>query len=391
MNVLLLAPQPFYQERGTPIAVDLMARVLSERGERVDIATYHEGADVEYPNVTINRIPNIPFVRNIPPGFTWKKLVCDFFLLFKAIWMAFRGRYQLVHAVEEAALIALLLKLLFRIPYVYDMDSSFAQQMVEKYPRLRAIQPFFDLLERLAVRNAKAVVPVCDALAEGIQRYGPGRVTVLHDVSLLNGHDSNGHEDLKTALGIRGPLLMYVGNLEGYQGIDLLLESFALALQRKSADLAIIGGKPYDVEKFRRKAGQLGIEKRVHFVGPRPVAHLSAYLAQADVLVSPRIKGQNTPMKLYSYLHSGKAVLATDLPTHTQVLDSNVALLAPPDQQAFSESICRLLEDEKLRERLGSAASDLIERRHTYYVFRDKLNDLYDWLSHEVAAATSPA
>ena len=54
-------------------------------------------------------------------------------------------------------------------------------------------------------------------------------------------------------------------------------------------------------------------------------------LLAADVLVSPRLKGLNTPMKIYSYLDSGSAVLATRLRTHTQVLDDGTGpnLLEP--------------------------------------------------------------
>ena len=62
MRILLLAPHPFYQERGTPIAVGLLAAALADRGETVDILTYHEGEDRAYgDNVTIHRIAPPPW------------------------------------------------------------------------------------------------------------------------------------------------------------------------------------------------------------------------------------------------------------------------------------------------------------------------------------------
>jgi glycosyltransferase involved in cell wall biosynthesis len=173
-----------------------------------------------------------------------------------------------------------------------------------------------------------------------------------------------------------------VGNLEAYQGIDLLLESFAVTLKEKpSANLVIIGGKPADIEKYQKKSGNLNIQQRVHFLGPRPVEDLADYLAQADILVSPRVQGYNTPMKLYSYLHSGKAVLATNLPTHTQVLDDTVAMLAAPNPEDFSRGMLRLIEDGALRLNLGNAAKELIEEQYTFSVFQENLNGLYDWLN----------
>ncbi len=202
------------------------------------------------------------------------------------------------------------------------------------------------------------------------------------------------NSNLKQELGIRNLLMMYVGNLETYQGIDLLLESFALAQQQnQQADLVIIGGEASDIAKYQSKAQALGIDEKVYFLGPRPVEDLALYLAQADILVSPRTKGKNTPMKLYSYLDSGKALLATDLPTHTQLLDNRIAMLAAPQPEAFAAGMINLVSNASLRSQLGSAGRNLIQQKHTYQAFREKLNSLYDWLQADLreGAATSAA
>ncbi len=202
------------------------------------------------------------------------------------------------------------------------------------------------------------------------------------------------NSNLKQELGIRNLLMMYVGNLETYQGIDLLLESFALAQQQnQQANLVIIGGEASDIAKYQAKAQSLDINEKVYFLGPRPVEDLALYLAQADILVSPRTKGKNTPMKLYSYLDSGKALLATDLPTHTQLLDNRIAMLAAPQPEAFAAGIINLVSNASLRSQLGSAGRNLIQQKHTYQAFREKLNSLYDWLQADLrkGAATGAA
>lgn len=178
---------------------------------------------------------------------------------------------------------------------------------------------------------------------------------------------------------------MYVGNLEMYQGIDLLLESFALVLLTISqCDLVIVGGQVQDIQKYQNKACQLGVDRKVHFLGPKPVTQLAQYLSRADILVSPRIKGTNTPMKIYSYLQSGKPILATNLPTHTQLLTSQIAMLAEPSPEAFSRAMIRLIGDEKLRMELGLCGKKLVEEKFSFTVFREKLNSLYDWLTTEI-------
>lgn len=190
---------------------------------------------------------------------------------------------------------------------------------------------------------------------------------------------------MKSELGIAGLVIMYVGNLEEYQGIDLLLGSFAEALKRtQAADLVIIGGQPLDIERYKRAVGRLGIQTRVHFLGQKPLEELGRYLSAADILVSPRVKGSNTPMKLYSYLHSGKPVLATNLPTHTQLINENVALLVEPRIEEFSNGLVCLIKSPNLRGELGTAGRRFIEEGFTYEIFKEKLTSVFSWLESEL-------
>ena len=66
-------------------------------------------------------------------------------------------------------------------------------------------------------------------------------------------------------------LVLYIGNLEPYQGIDLLMEGFAAAAQTNStAQLVIIGGALAHIENYKKKAQQLQIADRVHLTGSAP-------------------------------------------------------------------------------------------------------------------------
>jgi len=381
MNVLFLAPHPFYQERGTPIAVNLLLRVLSLRGENVDFVTFHEGQDLHYDNVTMHRIVSLPFVKGLRPGFSGKKLVCDALLFFTAIHLVIKNPYDVVHAVEESVFMAMMIKWAFRIPYVYDMDSSLAQQMVEKHSWLTKIERFLNRCERIAISQARAVVPVCHALGLIARKCAQPNVLVLHDIPLETGNPYHSVLQLKADLHIPGPMVMYVGNLETYQGIDLLLDSFAMVIaHRPPVHLVIVGGDQRDIDRYQKKGRELGIQENVHFLGTRPVEELSVYLSEADVLVSPRIKGNNTPMKIYSYLQSGVPVVATDLPMHTQVMNSEVAEMVKPTPQGMAAGILKILEDPAKGGKLGKSAKSLIEQHYSYKAFRRKIDILYDWI-----------
>lgn len=400
MKILFLAPQPFFQERGTPIAVRLALQVLASRGkDAIDLLTYREGTEVKIPGVDIYRIKSPSFLNGVGPGISVKKLLCDVIFLLTAlsmVWKRRRDQYELIHAVEESVFIACFIKLLFGIPYIYDMDSSLALQLTEKWIVFRPFLFLFQWLESLAVRYSSAVVPVCDALAAIAKRHGSKQVQILYDISLLdlNGSPDN-EESIRQQAGIsdQSIVLLYIGNLERYQGIDLMLESFQFAASNeRSSHLVVIGGSPAHISMYRSRAEQLEVGDRVHFLGTRPVAQLSRYLSQADILVSPRTKGNNTPMKIYSYLHSGKAVLATNLPTHTQAMDESVSKLAPATPKDFGEAMLELIRDIDLRTRLGSSASRLAEEKYTFEIFSRNLSDLYQILEdRQSGIAVSPS
>ena len=379
MNILLLAPHPFYQERGTPIAVNLLLQALSRLGHAVDVLTYHEGMEVSYPGVTLHRIRKPLFARNVPPGPSLKKILCDLVMLPKALSMASRKPYDLVHAIEESVYMAMWIRRRNGIPYLYDMDSSLARQVAEKFSFLGFLLPLMTRMERAAIRGALAVVPVCEALAKIAEKDGANKVVLLRDISLLSPASS---EDLELARTLvprsESPCFMYVGNLEAYQGIDLMLDSFAEFLKGGSvARLVIAGGKAEDIQRYRGKAKKLGLGKSTLFLGPQPVTRMSALFTVADVLVSPRIKGNNTPMKIYSYLASGKAILATALPTHTQVLTPEVALLVPPDIRSFAGAMKTLARDESLRLKLAAQAQDLAQACYSQESFQKAVTELY--------------
>jgi glycosyltransferase involved in cell wall biosynthesis len=381
LRVLVLAPHPFLEHRGTPLAVRALVEALSERGCIVDVLTYEHGEDVEIPRCTIHRTPSPFGVRDIRPGFSMKKLISDVAMFRQLIRLLRRNRYDVIHAVEESAFMAAITKRWRRIPFVYDMDSSLAQQMVEKLPVLVSVRPLLELAERWAIRESAGVVAVCRSIEDTVREHAPGKLVArVEDASLLD-PAVEGEEQIRDVIGQSGPVAMYVGNLEPYQGIDLLIDAFRHALGTvPDAQLVVLGGAAADVTRYRRVVADLGISRSVHLLGPRPVTLLGWYLRQADVLVSPRTRGYNTPMKIYSYLDSGRPVLATRLLTHTQVLDDGIALLAEPTAAAMGAGLIRLLSDTGLREELGAAARERVRAEYSQEAFRRKVHGFYDAL-----------
>lgn len=383
MKILFLAPHPFFTERGTPIAVRLAVEALAKNGHQIDLLTYHEGADISVPGMRLIRIARPPGVKNVPIGFSVKKLICDAWLAISTYGLMLRHRYDVVHGVEESVFIALFARPFRRFKLVYDMDSLMADQIAEKWPKAGPILPLLYWFERLAMRRADLVLPVCEAIAVRARRVtDAGKVHLLPDVAFAAPETPTPAEDLRALCPAPDrPLALYVGNLEGYQGVGLLLDAMEVLSPQHRCNLIVIGGTPAMVEAHRATASAKGLDGDVRFLGQRSIDHLGDYLRQADILCSPRLKGVNTPMKIYSYMAAGKAILATDITSHSQVLDQSCAMLVAPTPHAVAAGLERLAEDTTLRETLGTASAKRAGNEYGLSAFEGRIERAYATLT----------
>lgn len=385
LRILVVAPEPFLVERGTPIAVRLLVEALCDLGHQVDLLAYPMGDDFIYPGLRLLRSPRPPFVREVGIGISLKKLACDAWMLPKLFWVLSRERYDVVHAVEEALFPAALWSALRRTPVIYDMDSCLTDGVISKWRFLTRFRKLLRRIERLAVRRASLILAVCPDLAEMIIKdAGVEAVTVLPDFSVATEPQVIPTSELRDLTNSGEPIALYVGNLAGYQGIELLLDAIALLGADALCKFIIIGGPESDRAKLENRAAQLRIDKKVCFLGTRPVEQLGTLLAQADFLLSPRLDGANTPMKVYAYMQSGIAVLATDIRAHRQVLDHGTAELVPTTPEGIATGIRRLISDPDRRREIGAAARKLALRDYTPAAYRSRLATAYAQLTERL-------
>jgi glycosyltransferase involved in cell wall biosynthesis len=166
---------------------------------------------------------------------------------------------------------------------------------------------------------------------------------------------------------------LYTGTLEAYQGLDLLFGAMALVKARQPAvRLLLAGGKPAQVDRAREDVRAAGIDEVAIFAGERPAEEMPAYLGAADVLVSPRSKGTNTPLKIYQYLRAGKPIVATRLLTHTQVLSDETAWLTAPSAEGLAEGILAALSDHARSAERGRSARALADTKYSYDAYLDR-------------------
>jgi glycosyltransferase involved in cell wall biosynthesis len=194
---------------------------------------------------------------------------------------------------------------------------------------------------------------------------------------------------VRASLGIApdAPFVLYTGTFEAYQGLDLLFAAMrTVTAVRPDARLVLAGGEPAQVEQARAEARRAGVGNVTIFAGRRSPEEIPRFLDAADVLVSPRSSGTNTPLKIYQYLRSGRPIVATRLLTHTQVLDDEVAVLTDAAPAAFGEGILAAIQDPARARQIGARAQAMAATKYSYDVYLGRTREACDRLFGAPAA-----
>jgi len=371
----MLAPEPFFEPRGTPFSEFHRIKALGELGHHVDLVTYPIGRDVELPNLRIFRGPRPPFVRRVKIGPSAVKVVLDALMLVTIVRRALTTRYDAIHSHEEMGLVGVWLAKLLGIPHLYDMHSSLPQQLSNfKFSGSAALRRVFDVVETQMVGKSDVVITICQELQDTVVGMGHGERSLL--IENVMGGDVEEPPTLTPAtirerwgLAPAAPVVLYTGTFEAYQGLEMLIDAAArLAGTHPDARVLIVGGDPAQVAAASALAAARHAGN-VIFTGQQPAREIPAFVATAAVLASPRIRGTNTPLKIYSYLRSGTPIVATNLLTHTQVLSPDVARLVPPEAGPFATAVGALLDDPAAGRTLADAARRLSDARYSREVY----------------------
>lgn len=388
MKVLVVAPQPFFTPRGTPLSVYYRTMVMAENGVTIDLLSYGEGQNVEIAGVRLIRIPSIPGIGPVAIGPSWKKLFLDTFMCVWTVALLLRHRYDVVHAHEESVFWCRFLKPIFRFRLIYDMHSSLPQQLNNfQFTKSRVLMGTFRALEDTCLRRADAVITICPDLKDYALRTGvdPARHllienSIFEDVRLE--HAVSEPEESGSPIDTSRPIILYAGTFEHYQGIELLIKAFTIVhAERPDAQLLLVGGTPTQVASAAAAAAQSGLGNSVCLTGRVSKSTAMRYTALAQVLVSPRVHGTNTPLKIYEQLASGKPLVATRIWSHTQVLNDSVCILVEPEPESIARGLLRALADPEYSHQLARRAQALYERDYARPSYERKIRRLLEIVS----------
>jgi glycosyltransferase involved in cell wall biosynthesis len=381
----MVAPTPFFADRGCHVRIFEEARVVGQSGHDVRLVTYHLGRDMA--GVPTERIMSIPWYRKLTAGPSWHKPYLDILLFFKALAVSRSFRPDLIHAhLHEGAFIGIFLKKILNIPLVFDCQGSLTGEIIDHgfVRRGSWLAAFFAMLERFINNSVDAIVTSSTAGAEALSReWGVpvGKLTPLTDGVNTDEFAPGDKGAAKRSLGLPSdrPVVVFLGLLNRYQGVDLLLDVIAILKKRGVRVHFLLMGFPED--KYRRKADDRGLAGMITFTGRVDYRQAPDYLAAGDLAVSPKISLTEANGKLFNYMACGLPCLVFDTPVNREILGDTGVYARFGDPVDFADRLEEMLADPLGLEHLGGRAREKAIDEHSWKSRGGRLTELYSTLT----------
>jgi glycosyltransferase involved in cell wall biosynthesis len=380
LRVLVLAPTPFFADRGCHVRILEEARAVIPYNVELRLVTYHIGRDV--PGFPIDRIPRVPWYGKLEAGPSWHKPYLDLLLLWKAFRVARTFKPDLIHAhLHEGAFLGAFLKKLLRVPMLFDCQGSLTAEITDhKFVKQGSLlQRLFASLERWINLSAEYIVtsasPTVDILTtDGVPKERIRALIDGVDTLVFKPHPKT---EIRERLGlpVKTPVVAFLGVLNSYQGVDLLLEAAALLVGQGARVHFLVMGFPE--EKYREKAQEMGLADVVTFTGRIPYDQAPLYLSAGDIAVSPKISLTEANGKLFNYIACGLPTVAFDTPVNREILGDAAVYAKYGDAAELAGAIGRLMGDHELREELSRMGRLKAVQEHSWAVRGKELVAIY--------------
>ena len=187
----------------------------------------------------------------------------------------------------------------------------------------------------------------------------------------------------------RVPVLLYIGTLADWQGLDIIVKALPAILEKRPVHLQIVGrGRSRQRKVLAKQIRKLGIEDHVTVQPAVPHHEIPALIASADICVAPLgLNDRNVtqgacPIKVLEYMAAGRPLLASNMPIVRELVreDMDALLFSPSDPEDLARQTIALLNDFELSKRLAKSASERALTKFTWHESQKKLLKVYEKL-----------
>jgi glycosyltransferase involved in cell wall biosynthesis len=191
------------------------------------------------------------------------------------------------------------------------------------------------------------------------------------------------------ARGGRVPVLLYIGTLADWQGLDIVIRALPKILEQQPVRLHIVGrGRSRQRKILSKQIRKLGVEGSVTVQPAIPHHEIPALIAESDICIAPLgLNDRNVtqgacPIKVLEYMAAGRPLLASNMPIVRELVreDMDALLFSPSDPDDLARQVLTLLNDFELSKRLAQSASERVLSKFTWHESQKKLGKVYEKL-----------
>jgi glycosyltransferase involved in cell wall biosynthesis len=369
---LSLYPFLFINHLGSSLSAYYRILAINECDLNINILTYPNGQDLK--NFKIFRSYSIIRFKEYKPGEYWKKLVYDLQLLLKSFRII--NKYDIVITHASANFFIYFYRLFYRRIYFIatvhgNLENELKKWNISKSKSLgRLFQKFEEntlkLFGKVIVEHKSTYLQF---LEKGLKKADI-RLIELCAIPIKELQQENVSKIFN---------IVYTGTFVNVQNIDLIINA-AKYLSEENIKFTLIGAFPSELKRYTKILNENNLADKISILQRMNKNDLYQYYNNANVLISPRIYGNDTPMKIFEYLSTGRCVLATDKPIHTGILNSENAFLFIPTPEKLSEAIIYLRDNPFIRQKLGEKAKADYETLYSFNVLKEKYIKLFESL-----------
>ena len=384
-SIAMVAACPFPANHGTPAAIREMSEELARRGHTVRVVTYPLSHDIPVTGVGIDRVAHVGSNREISVGPNYQRLGFDALMTFKLLKVVRKHKMEVIHAHNyEGALIGGFVGRLTGVPVIYNAINTMIGELASfNFIRPRALAiGLAKVLDYIVPRLADVIIADTEELRLFLidQGIDPAKVVTIHSgvrPGMFEGGNGARVRDRFASDG--GPLIIYTGTFDEFQGVDYLMNAFKIVYDRKpNASLLLVGStiNPVHVAKYEKMAIDLGFASRFAITSCT-LDELKDYLAAADVAVVPRPDSAGIPTKLLNYMAAGNAIVSfRQAATILQHLET-AFLVDSATAEDFAKGVLAVLDDPILAQNLRANVKRFVFGRFDWPSIAVKLEKIY--------------
>ncbi len=372
-KILVLLPFAFYRSSGSSLSSYYRIRALLELGHKVDIITYPHGEELDIKNLKIFRFPKQKIFKTLQPGEYKKKIVYDLFLFLKFIKLTFRNNYDVIIAHSSMIYWTILLKPFLKSIFVANAHGNLEVELHKwNISKNKKVGEIASKIDSFFIKYYAKTICEHNSVKERLIAKG-----IKSDKLLLIGiavfNKNLAVQSLKKKN--KKFFIIYTGTFVKVQNLELIYK-VAKLLKKADVEFWLFGGIDKEVKYETKLIVKYGVENTVKIFPRKPQPELAKYYEKADIVISPRVIGYDTPMKIFDYMNYGKCILATNKPIHTEILTNKNSYLTKDTPEAFAKAILFLKDNLSIVEKLGISAKNDFEDKYSFDIMKEKYSYL---------------